>query len=60
MAPKKDFKQLTVKQLQVALKKKKIDYGKAKKAELVAMLEEAEARGDGTGGSAGPVSFCWV
>ena len=52
MAPKPSA--MTVKQLHAALKKKKIDFGKAKKAELVAMLEAAQAASEG--GGAGPVS----
>jgi hypothetical protein len=47
---------MTVKQLQAALKKRKIDFGKAKKAELVALLEASEA----AGGGAGPVSRCFI
>ena len=52
MAPKASS--MTVKQLQAALKKKKIDFDKkAKKAELVELLEASE------GGGAGPVRSCF-
>jgi len=50
MAPK--AASMTVKQLQAALKKKKVDYDKkAKKAELVALLEASEASGAGGAGT---------